>query len=201
MLNALRSGDRLNALIAVWMDNISRPRARTIVRLADEVEVVRGHEHGGSGGVDLAQQLEDSARGAVVEVAGRLVGDEYEGVVDQGASKRDALLLAARQLARIRPRLGSEPNLCERSSDLVGNLRLGCSDHLESERDVRLGGALLEQAKVLEDDPELAAELRDLAPFDVARRKAADADLAAGRALVHVQQLEDCALAGTAGPG
>ena len=40
-----------------------------------------------------------------VEVAGRLVGEDQLGVADQGAGDGDALLLAARQLAR--PMLGA----------------------------------------------------------------------------------------------
>ena len=40
-----------------------------------------------------------------VEVAGRLVGEDQLGVADQGAGDGDALLLAARELAR--PVLGA----------------------------------------------------------------------------------------------
>ena len=67
---------------------------------ADELEVVRRHEHRRARGVDVAQQLEDAARRAFVEVAGRLVGDEHERIVHERARDRDALLLAARELAR-----------------------------------------------------------------------------------------------------
>ena len=51
--------------------------------------------------LQLAQQGEDRLGVARVEVAGRLVGDDEVGVGDDGARDGDALLLAARQRARV----------------------------------------------------------------------------------------------------
>ena len=79
--------------------------------------------HGRARRVDLAQELEDAAGGALVEVAGGLVGDEHERIVDQRARERHALLLAAGQLARKRGRLGRQPHLRERARHLAGNVR------------------------------------------------------------------------------
>src|SRR5437016_1577806 len=45
---------------------------------AHDLEVMRGHEDGRSGGVDFAEQLENAARGALVEIARGLVGDDDE---------------------------------------------------------------------------------------------------------------------------
>ena len=87
--------------------------------------------------------------------------------------------------------LDAEPDLRERARHLARNARRRRPDHLERERDVLLGGSVLEQAEVLEDDAESAPQLRDVALLDVVGVVAADAHLAAGRALVHVQQLED----------
>ena len=66
-----------------------------VVRAPDELEIVGRHQHGGAGGVDVAEQLEHAARGAFVEVAGRFVGDEHERIVHERARDGDALLLAA----------------------------------------------------------------------------------------------------------
>ena len=49
--------------------------------------------------------------------------------------------------------------------------------------------------------PSRRRKLRDLAALDVVGGVAAHPDLAAGGALVHVEQLEDRALARAAGPG
>ena len=51
--------------------------------------------------VELLEQVEDLAGGGAVEVAGRLVGDEQVGVGDDRPGDRDALLLAAGELAGI----------------------------------------------------------------------------------------------------
>ena len=50
--------------------------------------------------IELRQRLHDLVRGAGIEVAGRLVGQQQTGLIDQGACDCDALLLAARELAR-----------------------------------------------------------------------------------------------------
>ena len=92
---------------------------RAVVGAADELEIVRRHQHRGARRVDLAKQLEDAARRALVEVSGRLVGDEHERIVDQRAGERDALLFAAGELAGKRRGLGREADLRQRARDLV----------------------------------------------------------------------------------
>jgi hypothetical protein len=47
---------------------------------------------------ELAEQPQDVAGGAAVQVAGGLVGEHHQRLVDQGPGHRDALPLAARQL-------------------------------------------------------------------------------------------------------
>ena len=127
-------------------------------RLAHQIEVVGRHDDHGAAGVDVAQQLEDAASGALVEVAGGLVGQEDGGVVDQRAGDRHPLLLAARQLARIRPALGRQAHLGQHAHD-PGRDGVGAgAGHLEREGDVLLGGAVFQQPEVLEHDAQPAAE-------------------------------------------
>ena len=57
--------------------------------------------------------------GAVVEVAGRLVGDEDERVVHERARERHALLLAAGELLGIRRRLRRQADLRRARGDAV----------------------------------------------------------------------------------
>ena len=100
--NRTRSGPRLSSIVR---HSARRTRSRSCVAIT----------HGGARGVDVAQQLEDAARGALVEVAGGLVGDQHHRIVDQRAGDRDPLLLAAGEFARERRRLGGEPDLREQA--------------------------------------------------------------------------------------
>jgi hypothetical protein len=49
--------------------------------------------------VETLDEVEDAAGGDLVEIAGGLVSEQEAGVVDEGAGKGDALLLAAGEFA------------------------------------------------------------------------------------------------------
>src|ERR671921_1491071 len=70
--------------------------------------VVGRHEHRGTDAVDPVQELHDAHTRVRVEVPGRLVGDEYRWLGDEGAGDADPLLLATRELTRIRTLLAPE---------------------------------------------------------------------------------------------
>ena len=57
------------------------------------------------------QERHNFVAGGAVEVAGGLVGEKQNGLVDQGARDGDALALAARELARTVPRPLSQTHL------------------------------------------------------------------------------------------
>src|SRR5690606_39462043 len=64
--------------------------------------VVGDDDEGGAGlVVELVQEVLHAEARVVVEVARRLVGEEDGGAADEGARDGDALLLAARELARV----------------------------------------------------------------------------------------------------
>ena len=65
----------------------------------------------------LAQQVEDLGARLRVEVAGRLVGEDDGGLVDQRAGDRDALLLAARELRGLVAAAVAEPDAREQARD------------------------------------------------------------------------------------
>src|SRR4029079_8448898 len=94
---------------------------RSIVGPANEIQIVRRHYHRGSRRIDVAQKLEHTASSALVEVPGGLVGDENEWVVDQCARDCNALLLAARKLAREIGRLGRQTDLGQYARDFGSN--------------------------------------------------------------------------------
>ena len=71
------------------------------IRIGRGERVVGHHHHGLAERVDdVAQQVEDLAARAGVQRAGRLVGEHHLRAREQRAGDRDALLLAAGQLAR-----------------------------------------------------------------------------------------------------
>src|SRR6266566_3425772 len=78
------------------------------VEAAGEFEVVGGDQRRETlRAYDLDQRVHDAGGGGVVEIAGRLVGQQNVGIVGQRADDRDTLLLAAREPRRpVRQALG-----------------------------------------------------------------------------------------------
>ena len=62
-----------------------------------------GHENQGGvrTRVELEQQFADPCTGRGIEVPGRFIGEQYRRARHEGTRERNALLLAARELARI----------------------------------------------------------------------------------------------------
>ena len=111
--------------------------------------------------VQRAQRRHDLALVRRVEIAGRLVGQQDRGVVDQRARDRHALLLAARELARM---VGLAPGQAERAQRRVG--ALGAALRLarveQRQRDVLARARALEQIEALEHEADpAAAHLRE----------------------------------------
>ena len=126
----------------------------------DHLAVVRGDDHGRAGAVHAVQQLHDPDRGLGVEVAGRLVRQQQRRVVDERPRKRDALLLAAGELVGIGVELGREADEAQDLGHLAPDLRARLADHLKAVGDVVVDGAVRQQLVVLEDDADVAPQLR-----------------------------------------
>src|SRR5690606_684103 len=66
------------------------------LRVLRGVRIVRHHDDGlAELRIHAVHESEDLLRGDAVEIAGRLIGDEYRGIGDDRACDRHALLLAA----------------------------------------------------------------------------------------------------------
>ena len=90
----------------------------------DDLQHVRGQEHGGVAAADhAAQQLAQAARRHRVHALERLVQEQQARVVDQGAGQRQLLAHAVRvtghQLARVRPQLHRLQQVAAAAGDLV----------------------------------------------------------------------------------
>src|SRR6185437_6531107 len=82
---------------------------------AGDGAVVRDHDHRQAVVLpELLQQGDNLVAGVLVEVAGRLVGEQHSRLLDQRAGDRHALLLTAGQLRRQVPGPVGEPDRGER---------------------------------------------------------------------------------------
>ena len=82
--------------------NVPFSRCSTAARALGGVRIVRHHDDRLLElGVQPLQQSQDLLARLGVEIAGRLVGEQQRRVGDDGARDRDALLLAAGELARV----------------------------------------------------------------------------------------------------
>ena len=120
------------------------------------------------------------------------------GIGDDGAGDADALLLAARQLARVVLGAFGEPDDLQRDARPLSPLRLRQLRQQQRQLDVLLGRQHRQQVVELEDEPDvLRAPLRQLAAAERADGHAADLDRAAGRRVEAADQIEQRGLAGS----
>ena len=87
--------------------------------LLHELHIVSGHKHSGALTGNFAQMVDNLLAGLRVEIAGRLVGENQPGLVEQGAGNDYALLLATRKLVRHLVTLVVHPHLLEHLLDAV----------------------------------------------------------------------------------
>src|SRR5262249_48210342 len=116
---------------------------------------------------------------------------------DDGARDRDALLLAARQMARAFGSASTETDALERGTYALPNQARWERQDFERKRDVVEHGPIFDQAKVLEHDADVAAQERNRA-----RRQAPDLtpekqDPPRIDGLLGEQETQERALAGT----
>src|SRR5919106_865148 len=160
-----------NMSVSQLLDAVEHGRRRRVVEVIDDPAVgqelrpvgVRGrhrvvgdHHDGLAHLVDgPAQEAEDLAAGAGVDVARGLVGEHDPGPRRQGTGHGDPLLLTARQLRRPVPQPVAEPDGVD---DLVepGRIGLGAGQR-ERQDDVLAGGERRHQVVGLEHEADLGA--------------------------------------------
>src|SRR5438093_872937 len=174
-------------------------RQRALLERGRQRGLVRGEEHRGAARPDVAHDLDDLGRHALVEVAGGLVGDEQERLARDGAGQRGTLGLARRELGRIGLGAGREADGAERVEDAAGDLAPRRAQHAQHEGHVLVDGAAGQQLGVLKDDADRAPQRRHLDTGERADVLVQDLHLALGGDVVAVEESQQRGLAGAAG--
>src|SRR5262245_61049486 len=121
-----------------------------------ELGVVRDQDDGDPPNLEPVDEGEDVGARGGVEVAGGLVGEEQAGALHEGARERDALLLAAGELARSVREARGETDGLERLGRAAAALLAGHAGVEERELDVADGGLVAQEVEALEDEPDRA---------------------------------------------
>src|SRR5207237_5687519 len=167
----------------------------------EQAAVVGGHDHGGAPRVCVEEELQDAVGQRGIEVSGGLIREQDGGLVHQRASDGHALLFASGEPPRQAGRFVRETHLIEAPAGALADVRVGGAQHLERVPHVLQPGPVVEELEILEDDPDVAPQVRnpDLAdPSDVL---AADQDLPAGGLLRAEEEPQERALAGAGRAG
>ena len=106
-------------------------------------------------GVLLEQAIDDELTGIAVEIPGGLVSEQQLWSGDEGAGDRHALLLAARQLARVMRQAMTEAD--RREGFCRGGKCIGATAELEWDRDILQGRHRGQQVEGLKDDADPSA--------------------------------------------
>ncbi len=168
-----------------------------VICVRRDLGVVRDDDDRCAVGGERGEELEDRCRGARVEVAGGLVGDEERRSVGKRACDGGALLLAAGErggeLVTLR---GDADALEERGGTRVALGARHGADEVQRDADVLARGERGEELEELEDDADVgAAPAREGVLVEGVECRLADADVAACGAIEPGDQIEECRLA------
>ena len=140
-----------------------------------KTRVVRDHADGGAAGVQFLEQIHDRFAVARIEVAGRFVRQEDGRLARERARDRDALLLAAGELARQMFRAMRHADALERFVHECFALARAHAAIGQRQFDVLVNGQVADEVEALENETDLAiadaralrkGEVRDLASFE-----------------------------------
>src|SRR4051794_25233257 len=169
--------------------------------LVHQGDVVGGDDDGGAGLVELDEQPQQAAAERRIDAPGRLVGQQQLRPRDHGARDRRALLLAPGQDRRQRIHALAEPDPFQEVDDLLAVARFAAAHDAERQRDVLIGGHVVEQAEILEHDADALAQVCDLVLAKLRDVVTEQIDEAARRAMREEQQAQQRGLAGAGRAG
>src|SRR5262245_44524315 len=146
----------LASFIIVQPSFVQHQAAR--IELVHQRDVVRGDDDGGSRLVEFDEEAQQAFGQRRIDIAGRLVGEQQLRPADDGARDRGTLLLAARQDRRQRPHAVAEPDPVQQLGNLVAVAVLAAAQNAQRQSHVLERRHVVEQAEILEDDADAAAQ-------------------------------------------
>src|SRR5579862_1609216 len=130
------------------------------IKLVHQGDIVGGNDDCSARFVELDEQSQQSLTEIGIDVAGRLVGEQKLRPCDHGPRNRGALLLAAGENGRQRSDAFTETDPMQQFHNLrpIGGLVL--ANDTQRQRDVLIGGHVVEQPEVLEYEADPAPHCR-----------------------------------------
>ena len=121
-----------------------------------------GQQHRRAGLVEFDEQAQQPAGKGGVHIARGLVGEQEFRPADQRAGDGGALLLAAGEDGRQHMHAVAEADPAEQFGHLGAVAGLLFAQHTQGQRDILVGGEVIQQAEILEHDADAPAQHRHL---------------------------------------
>ena len=172
----------------------------TVVETIYQLMLMRHHEDGGTGLIDLIQKLHDLVGKLRIDIAGRLIGNEQVGVIHQRAGQGHTLLLAAGEFRRIVLVLIIQPQQIQNIGHPPADKPPRHTGHLQGKCHIikdRHGG---DKPEILEHYTDGATKVRDLPLLHMDKVPAIYRHLALGGHFLPQQRFDEGAFAGTGMP-
>ena len=125
--------------------------------------IVRGHDDAAAAAADLEKQIEDLHRCFRIQIPGGFIGQDQFRIVQERPRDAHALLFAAGKFVRHLVTLVRKADLLkDLLHAIIHPLLLLPACGLEHEEQIIVHCAIAQQLEILEHDPDLAAQVRDL---------------------------------------
>src|SRR6266571_4772282 len=156
----------------------------TLTHRVHDRGVVRRHDDSRDGPVDAVENLHDPDRGARINVASRLIGEQNHRPVDEGPRHRHSLLLATGQFVRHALGLAIEADQVDHLGYHLADEAPRLADDFEREANVLVHVLVRQQAEVLENAADLPAQVGNLPVVQPGKILARHVDPAIARPLL-----------------
>ena len=114
-----------------------------------ELPVMGGNQHSGAQFIEFFKQIEQPHGNAVIDVAGRLIGQKKGRAPDDGARNCHALLLPTRQARWLRIDMVAQTDPFEKFGDVFANLQVFDTGNAQGQGHIFKGAKVIDQAEIL----------------------------------------------------
>src|SRR5437868_2948652 len=194
-----RAGQRMSRAVLQRIEvQASVGEFDTAIGLAGNVRIVRNHEDGVPGIVQLAENLQHDSFVDFVEIAGGFVGKNQLRLINEGASDSHALLLATRKLrGKMRQAIAQADSL----QCLASLLLIRYAVKILREHNVFDGRQVRNKVKLLENETDFLGPVANHFAFAELCQVDAIHNHAPGSQLVQASQnIDECGFAGAGRP-